>query len=117
MREFAALMISGVVLAFASAKPLPPVVDKLAKEGIPVSEANEAKVQGELGKEGGDGVHIFKLLKGQTYGIDLAATAFKARLEILTGSGQGSPVVSDNGKANFSAPVDGTYKIGCALPR
>lgn len=91
------------------ATPIPPIVERMLKEGITI-RPTETKVQAALGNSG-DGVHLVKLLKDQTYGIELASSEFNGRLSIEKAAGGMAPVISKDGKLTFKAPSDGTYRL------
>src|SRR5262249_42070414 len=59
----------------------------------------------------GDGVHLVKMFKDQFYGIELASAEFNGRIQLDKAEGGMKPVVSKDGKIQFKAPGDGTYRV------
>src|SRR5262245_26117600 len=101
MRWALALLAGGLAISWSGAAPLPPSVEQITREGIPVRDKVEAKVQAVLKEP--EGVHLFQLQKDQTYGFDLAGSEFKGRLRIEAVGQKMQPIVSEDGKATLRA--------------
>ena len=93
-------LIATVLIASpAIAKPIPPIVERMLKEGITIQPTAETRVNAALGN-GGDGNHLIKLLKDQVYGIELANADFNGRLPDLFGTLGSAPAFSSTSRAS-----------------
>jgi hypothetical protein len=111
------LALMTIVLAGgALAAPLPPAVEKSNKEGITV--VDEVTIRGSLNEQVPEGTHLFKLLKGQVYSIDLVGAELKMKLRIEGPDGKLLSVDSSP-KISFKPVLDGTYRfhVSAPLPR
>lgn len=110
MRATMALVLWAMMAPTISGVPLPPIIEKLNKEGISIGHKQEERIQGTLGS-GSDGAHLFKLLKGQSYRFELASPEFKGRVRIVAVGSNSPAFQSDAAKATYKSEADGTYRL------
>jgi hypothetical protein len=102
------VLIVIVAMALVAAAPLPPGVEKINKEGIPVT--GEVSINGGLTPEAKEATHLFKLQKGKTYVVNLAGPEIKANLRIDGPDGKRLSLDAAR-KNSFTAALDGPYRF------